>query len=125
MKNSIFYLLLLVVIISNGAAGLVLKFASKKVVFESGTPLTKTLTSMIFNPRLILGIVLYGFSFFVSTLVYTKLSLGLAYPIIMVGTLIIITIVSALFLHEQISSVQIIAILILISGIILLASKIK
>jgi len=122
MSNSIYYILLGIFALSNSAGGLMMKLGSKEVAFGSGQPIVETVKSMITNWQLILGIGFYGFSFFLATLIYTKISLNIAYPIMVTLAFFIISLASIIFLGEKFTSLQVLGIVIMLIGIILVAA---
>jgi len=102
-----------------------MKLGSESVTFGKGESLTQTALTMITNWKLIFGIGAYGLSFVFATLVYTKISLNIAYPIAVCSSFLLITLASIVFLHEKFSTVQGIGSLMLIIGIIMIASNLK
>jgi len=77
----------------------------------------------MFNPLFLLGLVFYGFGFATYTYVLSKVDLGIAYPISSIGILIFITLLSIIFLNEQITLSRIIGLSLCIIGIIFIFKK--
>jgi len=75
------------------------------------------------NGWLIGGIILFGVSFLFYLFVLMKFQLNIAYPILVSGGLILITIASWFFFKEPLSWLQILGIIIIIFGIFLLLPK--
>ena len=74
----------------------------------------------IMNPWFYIAVSLYVVSTFVWTQVLTKMSLSVAYPI--VSAAYILTLIGAtIFFHEHISAVSILGVLLIMSGISLIA----
>lgn len=125
MSNIVYYVLLVLTIVSNAGGGLMMKLGSEKVTFGKGESLIQTASTMITNWKLILGIGSYGLSFVFATLVYTKISLNVAYPVAVCSSFLLITIASIIFLNEKFTTIQGIGSVFLIVGIIMIASNLK
>lgn len=69
------------------------------------------------NIYLIAGICTYGLSTILYILVLSKLNLSLTYPIVIGLTVVATTLVGAIFLKEQVASIQWIGIGLMVSGI--------
>src|SRR5690606_26892879 len=107
MNNAIYWVLLVLFSLSNTTGGLLMKAGSQRVHFGSGYTLIQTFKGMITNWQLILGICFYGFSFVISTLVYTKISLNIAYPIMIASSFLLVSIGSVILFGEKFTPVQI------------------
>ena len=125
MNNAVYYILLVLFTLSNTAGGLLMKVGSQKVPFGEGEPIIKTLLSMATNWHLVLGVAFYGFSFVLSTLVYTKISLNVAYPVMMASSFLLISIASVVFFKESFIPVQILGSILVIAGIVMVAANMK
>ena len=118
-----FYLLLIVSVFSNVTANILLKKGvtsfggltgqKAKLFFE----LTKAATS----PFVILGVVLYGFSFLVWLRILSFNDLSRAYPIFATIVFLLTTAGSAIFLNESVSLLRFAGIAIMLVGIYLVA----
>lgn len=122
MSNVTYYILLAVFTLSNTAGGLLMKVGSKKVPFGQGESIVKTLISMATNWQLVIGVGFYGFSFVLATLVYTKIPLNIAYPIMMASSFLLISIASVVLFKESFVSVQILGSLLVVAGIVMVAA---
>lgn len=125
MSNLVYYILLGIFAFSNAAGGLMMKFGSKHVSFGHGDSLLVTMKTMITNWQLIAGICFYGFSFVISTLIYTKINLNIAYPIMVTLAFFLISIASIVFLNEKFTLIQILGSLFMVIGIVLVATNVK
>lgn len=125
MSNFVYYILLVLTIVSNAGGGFLMKLGSDKVTFGDGGSLIETAKTMITNWRLIFGIGSYGLSFVFATLVYTKISLNVAYPIAVCSSFLLITIASVVVLKEDFNNMQKIGAGFLILGIVMIASNFK
>jgi multidrug transporter EmrE-like cation transporter len=123
MNNLVYYILLAIFALSNTAGGLLMKLGSQKVAFGQGESIVKTLLSMATNWQLVLGVGFYGFSFVLATLVYTKISLNVAYPIMMASSFLLISIASVVLFKESFVPVQILGSLLVIIGIVMVAAN--
>jgi multidrug transporter EmrE-like cation transporter len=74
----------------------------------------------LINMSLIIGISIMGFAFIFYYLSLNKLSLSIVYPIITSISIILITTMGALFFQETITIKHIIAIILIITGILVL-----
>src|SRR3989344_789353 len=118
-----FYLLLIVSVFSNLTANILLKKGvtsfggltgqKAKLFFE----LTKAATS----PFVILGVVLYGFSFLIWLRILSFNDLSRAYPIFATIVFLLTTAGSAIFLNESVSLLRFAGIAIMLVGIYLVA----
>lgn len=75
------------------------------------------------SPWLLTGMFLFGISFLVYLFVISKLQLGVIYPIVTSGGVILISLISWLLFKENLSTLQIVGIAVIIFGIFLLATK--
>lgn len=125
MSNVIYYLLLLMTVALNASGGVMMKVGSKHVAFGSGEGLLKTGLSMVTNWQLVLGVFLYGLSFVTSTLVYTKVSLNIAYPILVGSSFLLISVASLIFFSEKFTVIQIVGSILLLVGIFMISLNLK
>ena len=118
-----FYLLLIVSVFSNVTANILLKKGvtsfggltgqKAKLFFE----LTKAATS----PFVILGVVLYGFSFLIWLRILSFNDLSRAYPIFATIVFLLTTFGSVIFLNENVTLLRVLGICIMLFGIFLVA----
>lgn len=74
---------------------------------------------MILNPALIFGCLCYGLSLLFYTFILQKINLNIAYPIVISGTVLLITVISSFILMEPLKFTNIIGIFVILSGIFL------
>jgi multidrug transporter EmrE-like cation transporter len=79
----------------------------------------------VVNPYLLGGVVVYGLSTIVYVLVLGKLNLSVAYPVVIGLTVFSTTIAGAIFLRENVATVQWLGIGLMLSGISAIASGAK
>lgn len=72
------------------------------------------------SPLILTGLVSYGVSFILWLFVLSRLKLSIAYPFTALN-IVLVTVVSYLFLKESISILQIVSIVLICTGIVLLA----
>ena len=118
-----FYLLLLVSVFSNVTANIFLKKGVTSFGGLSGqkAQLFIELTKAATNPFVILGVVLYGFSFLIWLRILSFNDLSRAYPIFATIVFLLTTAGSAIFLNENVSLLRLIGIGIMLLGIFLVA----
>ncbi|MDD3646978.1 MAG: SMR family transporter [Candidatus Dojkabacteria bacterium] len=125
MGNIIYWILLGLFALSNTAGGLLMKAGSGKVAFGDGQAITVTIKTMLTNWQLILGVCFYGFSFVLSTLVYTKINLNIAYPIMLASSFLLVSIASVFLFSEKFNALQMFGSVLVIIGIVLVAVNMK
>ncbi len=118
-----FLQLLIASVLSNVTANVLLK---KGVIAFGGisgdkTKLLAEISKAVFNPFILIGLSLYGFSFLIWLRVLSFNDLTKAYPIFVSAVFILTTIASVRFLHESVSVTRIIGIVIVLVGIIIVA----
>jgi small multidrug resistance pump len=82
-----------------------------------------TVAKIITNPALIIGILCMIGSFPFYTMAIQKLPLSVAVPLLSGATFVVVAIISAIFLKESLTIVNVIGIVIIIIGIVLAAYK--
>jgi len=118
-----FYTLLLISVIFNVTANILLKTVVTKTggISADTTQLLSNLLKVAFNPYLIIGLTLYGFSFLIWLRVLTFNDLSRSYPIFATIVFLLTTIGSAIFLNENVSLLRVLGICIMLFGIFLVA----
>ena len=100
------YIFLTVALVLNAVANILLKIASEKVVkFYSVYGIITNITLMAWIWLFTLNVIFY-------TLALSKINLSIAYPVMTVWWITIVTLSSVFFLKEQLSFMQIIWIII-------------
>ena len=118
-----FYLLLIVSVFSNVTANILLKKGVTSFGGLSGqkSQLFIELTKAATNPFVILGVVLYGFSFLIWLRILSFNDLSRAYPIFATIVFLLTTAGSVFFLNESVSLLRFAGIAIMLVGIYLVA----
>jgi len=109
------YPLLVFTIITNAVAQLILKEGAKNTNVPSKIGY-EWLMAMI-NPYVVLGIVLYGFSFMVYFRLLNELDLSFVSPVIMATSFVLVYIFSACLLAETISFYRLFGLILIIIGV--------
>jgi multidrug transporter EmrE-like cation transporter len=104
--------LVLLAVLCNAGAQLLLKRAAPAALL----PLTQW-----FDPRLLTAVLLYGVSFFVTALVYARLPLSLASPLMAGAIFLLIGLGSIVLLGETLGPLRLSGMLLVVLGIALLA----
>jgi len=105
----------------NVIAQFLLKSGMKQVgIVKMNPDLFSQVLAMITNIKFLGGIFSYGFSFFLYSVVLSKIELSKAYPVSSVAGIIVITILSIIFFNEQYSISKISGIILCVIGILLI-----
>lgn len=120
-----FIQLLLTSVVFNVTANILLK---KGVVTAGGISGSKAsliaeLLKVVFNPLIILGLVLYGLSFLIWLRVLTFNDLSRSYPIFASIVFLFTTVGSMIFLKENITLMRIVGIVVILAGIYIVAAR--
>ncbi|MCP4144803.1 MAG: hypothetical protein GY752_05900 [bacterium] len=116
------YIALIVALLANAFANILIKSGMKSKEIALSDPLT-ALKQIITNPLVIAGVGLFALNIVAYSYVLSKIQLSIAYPIMTsVGFLIVVGF-SVFALKEQVSMVQIIGIVMIATGVVLVASK--
>jgi multidrug transporter EmrE-like cation transporter len=113
------YLGLAVSILFNSLANILIKLGMKKVSGQGDA--LSMMRKAVIEPAFIGGIVCFGLALAAYSMVLSKLNLSIAYPINVSLGLILVVLVSALFLKESITLLQISGFFLIIAGVWLVA----
>ena len=118
-----FVQLLLTSVFLNVTGNILLKKGVTAIGGVSGekAKLIGELLKAAFNPLILFGLVLYGFSFIIWLRVLTFNDLSRSYPIFASIVFLLTTIGSVTFLNESVSAMRIIGTAIIIAGIFIVA----
>lgn len=114
------YVLLVGALVFNACANILMKVGASRF---AGLRNTGVSAAVLHNWPLLLGIFLFALNVVLYALALSRIPLSIGYPIMAVGGLAIITTVSALYLGETITLVQLTGLLLLAGGIVLVAYK--
>jgi multidrug transporter EmrE-like cation transporter len=116
------YIALVVALLANAFANILIKSGMKSKEIGLSDPLT-ALKQIITNPLVIAGVGLFALNIVAYSYVLSKIQLSIAYPIMTsVGFLIVVGF-SVFALKEQVSLVQVIGIVMIVTGVVLVAGK--
>ena len=110
------YVLLVVAFTLNAVANVLLKNGSRAIGEEGGMSISALAT----NYLLLGGVFLFALNMVAYTVALSRLPLSIAYPIMVAGTLLVVTLFSALYLGESITIVQFTGLILLGVSIILI-----
>ncbi len=118
------YFVLALAILLNAGANILMKIAMQKspVFIEQGS-MFSSLIQAVKNPWLLLGVSCFGLALVAYSAVLSKINLSIAYPIMTGAGFLIVSIVSALYLKEQLSYLHVMGALLILAGVWLLASR--
>jgi|MudIll2142460700_1097286.scaffolds.fasta_scaffold290748_2 small multidrug resistance pump len=116
MQISTNYVLLAVALTLNALANVSLKIGAAGLPAWSDPALVGRLFA---NRYLLLGIALFGLNVLVYATALAKVNLSVAYPVMVAGSMIVVVLLSATWLREPVTSVQLSGIALLILGIVL------
>ena len=112
-------ILFLLSISFNVTANILMKVGMMRLKEFQLTQIGAIIRKMIVNPALIIGCLCYGISLFFYTFILQKINLNIAYPIVISGTVLLVTVISSLLLMEPLKFSNIIGIFVILSGIFL------
>ncbi len=116
-----YYLFLILALSFNSIANILMKIGAKNIHFFNELSL---IDGILKNYILLIGLFCFGLNIIFYTISLSKINLTIAYPILVGGSVIIISLFSFLYLKESINLYQILGIIFVIAGISLLSVKI-
>lgn len=119
-----YYVLLGIGTLLNVGAQVLLKVGAKNSPsVPISTNIINKIFEIIFNPYFLGALVCYGFGFILYFVVLTQLDLSKASPISSVSMIVLISLISAMFLGENISILRMMGLLFCCVGILLIFLK--
>ncbi len=115
------YLFLIIALVLNTSANVFMKVGARNIALFKEYGLFQGLLK---NNVIIIGIVLFALNIIFYILALSKINLSIAYPIMTIGGLSLITIISFILFKETMTPMQWGGIFVLIIGIILVSGKI-
>ncbi len=118
------YSVLVLAILFNAGANILIKIAMQKspVLIEQGTIMGSMLQA-VRNPWLLLGVSCFGLALVAYSVVLSKINLSIAYPVMTGAGFLIVFLVSAFYLKEQISYIHMLGAVLILAGVWLLAGR--
>lgn len=114
------YIFLFIALILNTAANTMMKSgASNLAYFKEYGPINGLLKNYI----ILIGILFFAVNVIFYILALSKINLSVAYPIMTIGGLLLITIFSYIFFKETLTPGQIVGVLFLAAGVVLTVGK--
>ena len=119
------YIFLTIALVLNASANIMLKLGAGKLgpLKDPNLSLVEKIPHLLTNYVLILGLGSFALNIVFYTIALSKLKLSIAYPIMTVGGVFIITTFSALSLKESLNGIQYTAIVLITIAIGMLASQ--
>lgn len=114
------YIFLIIAMLLNATANILMKIGSGNLSYFTEYGIVQGLLK---NYLLIIGVFLFALNVMFYVLALSKINLSVGYPIMAIGGLSIITLVSYFFLKEAISPLQLIGLILILGGIICLTIK--
>ena len=116
------YIALIIALLANAFANILIKSGMKNKEIVLSDPLS-AVKQIITNPLVLAGVGLFAVNILAYSYVLSKIQLSIAYPIMTsVGFLIVVGF-SVFALKEQVSLVQVIGIVMIVTGVVLVAGK--
>lgn len=115
------YIFLSLALVLNAVANILMKVGTKNIHFFKEIAL---IDAVLKNYVLFIGLFLFALNVVFYTFALSKINLSTAYPIMVGGGFLIISLVSFFYLHESISTLQIIGMVLVFTGISLISIKI-
>jgi len=109
------FIFLVLALVLNASANILLKVASGNISLK--------FWDLITNWSLIFGLLFFALNVIFYTIALSKINLSIAYPVMTVGGILIITTASFFYLGESITVKQLFGVLLLIVGLILVVQK--
>lgn len=116
------YLFLTLALVLNAIANIMMKVGAANLHYFKEVSLFEALTK---NYLVGVGILLFAFNIIFYAIAISKINLSLAYPLMVGGGFIIITLASVLFLHEHVSALHIVGMTLILLGIVIVTIGIK
>ncbi len=112
------YVWLFGALILNALANVALKVGASRGVTMAGFPSLRWAAD---HALVGLGLLLFAANVVLYTIALQKVNLSVAYPTMVVGSLLIITAASAWYLHEQVTVIQLVGAALALAGVVLIS----
>lgn len=112
-------LMLIVAILLNASANIFIKIGMLKA--KEANSMIELLKKSVAQPTLIIGVVLFALALIAYCLVLIRLSLSVAYPIMVSMSLVIVVLASYFIIKESIARIQLIGFFLIIAGVWMVA----
>lgn len=115
------YIFLAITIIAGAMGNVLIKLGTQRITSKSID--LAFLLSAVRNPYIIVGVLLLVGSFPFYTEVFVRMPLHIAMPVIAGSTFVLVDIASYFFLHETLTLLNVVGMLVVIIGLVLLSYK--
>jgi len=112
-----------IAVLTGAFAQTMMKLGTRQVGAFGDTPFFAYLLKLMSSPLIWLAIASYGFGVIFYMFMLSRLDLSFLYPVMTALGLIMATLVSAMFFHEQISLVRLGGIVVVIIGVFLVSQS--
>jgi len=116
---------LLIALILNATANILMKLGSSRISIEKNTSIVNLFFTFITNPFLMIGLVLFASNVIFYIFALNKINLSIAYPLMTAGGFLLISCFTFFYLKEPINLVHAIGMVLIVIGIMLVASNLK
>ena len=115
-------LALAVALIANAGANVLIRMGMRDLVVSPGQPL-QLLRAVLLNGQVMAGIALFAFNIIAYAFALSRIRLSIAYPVMTSLGLIIVLLLSWQLMGERITPVQVGGMVLIIGGVVLVASQ--
>ena len=116
------YIFLIIALTLNASGNILLKQGAKNIGKLKGLPPLELALGVLTNIPLVIGLFLFAMNVVFYTIALSKLNISIAYPIMMVGGIVIISLFSVFHFKESLSNLQMIGLVLIAGGIVLLTA---
>lgn len=113
---------LIFALLANASANVLIRWGMKDLELSLAQPV-ETLKSILLNGRVMSGIVLFAMNVLAYAYALSKIRLSVAYPVMTSLGLIIVLLLSWQLMGERITPVQVGGMVLIIGGVVLVASQ--
>jgi len=115
------YVLIIISIVLGACGQIVMKMGTSQLAV-SGLSIMNQLLKYFTNIPILTGLVLYTLSAVVWIFAISKVQLSVAYPMVASGYVLVV-ILSYLLLHEPVSSLRILGLIVVVAGVVIIANS--
>jgi multidrug transporter EmrE-like cation transporter len=109
-------------LVANATANVLIRWGMKDLALDLSQPV-QTLRGIIFNGRVMGGIILFACNVLAYAFALSKLRLSVAYPVMTSVGLVIVMVLSFVLLGEKITPLQLLGTALILGGVVLVASQ--
>ena len=117
------YIFLAIALLLNASANILLKLGSGRLSELKGLSMLEIVPRLLTNFYLMIGLAFFALNVLFYASALNRLNLSIAYPIMMAGGIVIITVFSTLYMKETLTFIQYAGISLIAVGIILVTAQ--